>query len=544
MAKSLLLVDCNYHLLIDQAVRLEKGLKWLAMATVIMKKLTGCLKVVGIVLISFLLIGSGTLFIAARRSIIPDNLNMSSSAMGNMPGMDSENMATMNMGTPGAVSTPISQFVAPENSTAPLKSFTLTAEIAAIDLGNGKTENAFTYNGTVPGPELRVQQGDLVEVTLVNQLPVSTTLHWHGISVPNAEDGVAGLTQDAVKPGQSYTYRFMANDVGTYWYHSHQETSIQLPMGLFGAIIVEPKAPAVHDDRDYTVFLHEWDMQPHTLTGCHAACPETLTVNNRRDQISLAAKPGETVRLRLENSGNDTHFPVLVGVPFEVIALDGHDLNGPTALSNISLPIGAAQRYDVRFVMPDNGSVALIDGDNRAAPEQHPMAIFGSGTTKLTYPTDATPFDFTSYGTAAADKATFNSHFDAQYNLVLGEKPGFYDGAMTLTFPINNQTYPNVPSINVKLGDVVKIHMSNEGMFGFDHSMHLHGHYFIVLAHNGKPLTGSPVHLDTIVIIHGDSYDLAIVADNPGLWMLHCHMVEHDMHGMDMMINYPNIYKL
>ncbi len=510
-------------------------------ATVIMKKLIGCLKIVGIGLMVMLLMGSSTLFVAARRSVTPDNINMSSSAMGNMPAMNNSDMGTMNMDMTTAEATPITHFVAPAGADAPVKSFTLTAQTATIDLGNGKLENAYTYNGTVPGPELRVQQGDVVVVTLVNKLPVSTTIYWHGISVPNAEDGVAGLTQDAVKPGQSYTYRFIANDVGTYWYHSHQETSIQLPLGMFGAIIVAPKAPAIHDDRDYTVFLHELDMQPHTFTGCHAPCPETLSINNRRDHISLAAKPGETVRLRLENSGNETHLPVLVGVPFEVIALDGHDLNGPTPLTNVSLPIGAAQRYDLRFVMPARGSVALIDADNRAAPEQHPMAIFGADTTILTYPTDATPFDFTSYGTPATDTVTLNSHFDAQYTMLLGEKPGFYNGALTLTFPINGQTYPNIPSINVKLGDVVKIHMDNEGMFNFDHSMHLHGHYFIVLAHNGKPITGSPVHLDTIEVVHGDTYDLAFVANNPGLWMLHCHMVEHDMNGMDMMVNYPDI---
>jgi FtsP/CotA-like multicopper oxidase with cupredoxin domain len=504
-----------------------------------MKRLTGCLKIVGIGLTLVLLMGAGLLYVAARRSIFPDNINMSSDGMGDMAGMD---MGNMNMGTPSADATPITKFVAPDAPNAPVKLFTLTAETATIDLGNGKTESAYTYNGTVPGPELRVQQDDMVVVTLVNKLPVSTTIHWHGISVPNAEDGVAGLTQDAVKPGESYTYRFVANYVGTYWYHSHQETSIQLPIGLFGAIIVEPNTPTVHYDRDYTVFLHEWDMQPHTFTGCHGECPETLTVNGRRDQIALSAKRRETVRLRIANSANETHFPVLVGVPFQVIALDGHDLNGPTPLTNVSLPIGSAQRTDLSFVMPAGGSVALIDADTAAVPVQHPMAVFGDGQDLPGYPTNATPFDFTNYGTPTTDTVTLNTHFDEQYNMVFGEQPGFYDGALTLTFPINGQTYPSIPSINVKLGDVVKIHMDNEGLFRFDHSMHLHGHYFIVLAHNGKPLTGSPVHLDTILVNHGETYDVAFVTNNPGLWMLHCHMVEHDMHGMDMMVNYPNIY--
>src|SRR5258707_9908262 len=275
-----------------------------------------------------LLLGSGVIFVAARRSTIPDSINMSSSGM-DMSGMD---MSTMPMGTPSADATPITSLVAVQTN-APVKSFTLTTQPATIDLGDGKPIDVYTYNGTIPGPELRVQQGDMVVVTLVNKLPVSTTIHWHGVSVPNAEDGVAGLTQDAVKPGASYTYRFIANNVGTYWYHSHQDTSYQLTHGLFGALVVEPKNPTIHYDRDYSLFLHEWNAPSHDglqgLTTCHATCPELLTINNRTDKVSFAANPGETVRLRFANSGEDSHFPVLVGAPFEVIALDGHDLNGP-----------------------------------------------------------------------------------------------------------------------------------------------------------------------------------------------------------------------
>ncbi len=171
------------------------------------------------------------------------------------------------------------------------------------------------------------------------------------------------------------------------------------------------------------------------------------------------------------------------------------------------------------------------------------MAIFGAEQSTLTYPATPGLFDFSNYGTptAGAGEITLQSHFDAQYTLMLGERPGFYNGNLTVTFPINDQLYPNIPSINVKLGDVIKIHVENNGMFGFVHTLHLHGHIFTVLAHNGQPLTGSPVHLDTILLQHGESYDVAFVANNPGLWMMHCHMVEHDMHGMDMMVNYPNI---
>ena len=206
-------------------------------------------------------------------------------------------------------------------------------------------------------------------------------------------------------------------------------------------------------------------------------------------------------------------------------------------------PAKSPNRADISFVMPASGSVALIDGDDRAEPiGQQPMAVFGDrSTTTLKYPSNPTQFDFTTYGTPASDPITLNSHFDVQYNMALNTKPGFYNGQFTLTFPINNATYPSIPALQVKEGQLVEIHISADEMIPIPHAMHLHGHYFTALAHNGRPLSGSPVHLDTIYISQGETYDVAFLADNPGLWMLHCHIVEYDDHGMDMVLVYPNI---
>lgn len=500
------------------------------------------LKGVGIALGVVVLAGIAAGVVAAQRSVIPDNINMSS---GSMDGMDMTGMQMSSMDT-SALSTPISTLDTPQNVDAPVKKFTLVAQTATMDFGNGKQENIYTYNGQVPGPEIRVTEGDLIEVTLVNKLPVATSIHWHGISLPNAEDGVSGVTQDAVKPGQSYTYRFVANEVGTYWYHPHQETSIELPLGLFGAVVIEPKAPAVTYDRDYTVFLHEWGAPAHTtldgILHCHETCPETLTINNRVDQVHFEAKPGERVRLRIANSGDDGHAPELVGASFKVIALDGHDLNGPTDLNGVAIPVNTANRVDISFVMPDHGAVALIDGDGRAAPTgQHPMAIFGDGQVAASYTDGAPAFDFTTYGAPAPQKITINSKFDVEAGLTMTSQPGFFNGHFTLDFPINGKTYPNIPSIKVKPGDLVELHLAVGSGIPFPHAMHIHGHYFTVLAHNGQPLTGSPVYLDTVYINSGETWDVGFLADNPGLWMLHCHMVEHDANGMDMMVEYPGI---
>ena len=192
----------------------------------------------------------------------------------------------------------------------PEKDFTLTAQVAHISVFGG--QEAWTYNGTVPGPELRVNQGDRLRVTLINHLPASTSIHWHGLRLPNADDGVAGITQDAVPPDGQYTYEFVVKDPGTYWYHSHQDTEDQVPLGLYGALVVEPaQGPAY--DRDYAVLLGD---------------------ANRTRPIQLDAKPGDLVRLRvisafMEDMNGTPELLTLLGVQYRVIALDGHDLNGP-----------------------------------------------------------------------------------------------------------------------------------------------------------------------------------------------------------------------
>ncbi|MBA2424419.1 MAG: multicopper oxidase domain-containing protein [Actinobacteria bacterium] len=119
--------------------------------------------------------------------------------------------------------------------------FMLTARTATIRLASGREVEALTFNGVSPGPELRVQQGDLVEVTLLNEdVTQGVTIHWHGVDLPNGEDGVAGVTQNAVLPGQRYVYRFRAEQIGTFWYHSHQVSSKEVRRGLFGAFVIEP----------------------------------------------------------------------------------------------------------------------------------------------------------------------------------------------------------------------------------------------------------------------------------------------------------------
>ena len=412
---------------------------------------------------------------------------------------------------------------------ARIDTFTLTARPARITLAPGKTVDAWTYDGVVPGPMLRVRQGDLVVVHVVNRLPVPTTIHWHGVLVPAGEDGVAGVTQDAILPGHTNTYRFIATLPGTYWYHAHQDGSVQVARGLFGPLVVEPRQRMPLDDVDHTVVLHTWEIGGN----------DVLAFGSSSTVTHVAAAPGATVRLRFVNTDNYPIVLALSGTPFTVVALDGHDLNGPTPIGNVALPIGAGQRYDVRFRMPAGRAVG-VRAFNGVTTEQDPLVdsqlgiVVGTGSLPDEPPPPAW-FDFATYGKPLAAVTRAFDHPDATYNLVIGE----YKGLTLAHYNINDRIAPDIPPIVVTRGQVVQLHIVNKS--SDVHPMHLHGHVFLVLRLNGRHLTGSPIQLDTIDVFPGESADVAFVADNPGIWMLHCHNLLHAASGLMMMVIYRGV---
>ncbi len=436
---------------------------------------------------------------------------------------------------PGGV--PITKLVAAPGRE-PVKSFTLTAQ--ASTAGGRPT---YTYNGTVPGPELRVAQGDRVRVSLVNHLPVATTLHWHGVRVPAAEDGVAGITQDAVAPGQSFIYEFVASDAGTYWYHSHQDTENQIQAGLFGALIVEPPGGHVAENVEATVLLH------NAVNGSNA-----IAVNGTTGDLHVAARPGQTVRLRVIDAvapGMDgtSEAPVLLGAPYQVVALDGHDLNGPQPLGPQRLVLGMGQRADLVFTMPASNAVRLVDSRIAGTPSllerffgpearAGESVTVGPGAPPVPVDPAAVPaFDPLRYGEPAVDPTTGPAALTAP--VVLSEGPGFHDGGIALVHRINGAASPHVPPILVHTGQLVGLHMVNDT--GEFHPMHLHGHVMTVLGVDGRPVKGSPVHLDTVLVGPHQTVDVAFLADNPGIWMHHCHVLLHASMGMSMTINYAGV---
>ncbi|PYI56194.1 multicopper oxidase family protein [Paenibacillus flagellatus] len=395
-------------------------------------------------------------------------------------------------------------------SNAPVREFDLKAAQTTVTLSGGKKAEAWTYNGSTPGPELRVKEGDRVVVNLANEdVKKGVTIHWHGVVLPCSQDGVPGVTQDAVRPGESFRYEFVAAHPGTYWYHSHQQSSEQAERGLVGRLIVEPKGGAFRYDRDYAVTFQKLNDK-YVLT------------NGREDGLRLDAKPGETVRLRLINAYNDVQWVGVAGASFQVVSIDGQDLNGPGVIRDQWIPIGGGQRYDVLFTMPDDGQVQVYSRDQTKW-----SVTLGEGAAPKPVGKEAPAFDFTGYGTPKDDGITPDMPFDRTYELVLGPTN------------INGKSGHNIPPIVVKEGEWIKVRFVHK--LGSEHPMHLHGHLFKILTKNGKPLTGSPIYADSVLLFRGDVYEVTFQANNPGLWMEHCHNLGHAAAGMTMMVNYEGV---
>ncbi|MFU8875461.1 multicopper oxidase family protein [Micromonospora sp. SL4-19] len=405
----------------------------------------------------------------------------------------------------------------------PARRFTLTAQAAMVELDSGQRVEAWTFNGIAPGPQLRVRQGDLVEVTLVNRLPgVGVTLHWHGVDVPNAMDGVAGVTQDAVAPGSRFVYRFRATQVGTYWYHSHEMSSIQVRRGLFGAFVVLPAdAPEQSDTVDETALRHTWVDEDGVAT-----LGVTTTVQRRQ------VPAGRQVRLRLVNTdGNPATF-TLTGAPLRVVAIDGTDVHEPNILNGVRILVGGGARYDLAFTMPDQPVVLRADGPTIV---YSPDGNAGPGRES---PVPAV-LDPARYGTPAGTPFGADSHFDRRFTLRVDERLGFYDGRPAVRYTLNNRSFPDVPMLMVSPGDLVEVTYVNRS--GQHHPMHLHGHHMLLLNRDGRPTTGSPWWVDTLDVGPGETYRVAFRADNPGIWMDHCHNLEHAANGMILHLAYTGI---
>jgi FtsP/CotA-like multicopper oxidase with cupredoxin domain len=390
--------------------------------------------------------------------------------------------------------------------------FTLTAKQARVRLASGRSIDALTFDGRLPGPELRVRRHDLVEVTLVNRdIEDGVSIHWHGVDVPNAEDGVSGVTQDAVQLGDRYTYRFRPDQEGTFWYHTHQVSSDNVARGLYGPLVILPERTSTRGF-DFTAVVHNFSG---------------VDVIGTNDRPSRQAVPPRTdVRLRLVNSDSFTRRFVLSGTRFRVAAIDGVDVEGPTPVSGQRLDLGAGGRYDVVFTMPEKPvRLGLVDS---------PVALTFSREGRVDLPPVSfdRSFDPASYGSPKP----VPTRFDRSFELDIDRKLGFFDGDFGYQWTVNGGIFPDTPVYSVRRGDTVKMRIANSS--GDVHPMHLHGHHVRVLSRDGTPVRGSPWWIDTLNVQNGEEYEVAFRADNPGVWMLHCHILPHAADGLNMHLAY------
>jgi plastocyanin len=256
-----------------------------------------------------------------------------------------------------------------------LREFTLTAGEIDWEILAGTTVRAWGYNGQVPGPEIRVTEGDRVRITLRNELPVGTTIHWHGVNLRPEMDGPVGLNQAAVEPGETFTYEFIATPAGTRWYHSHADPTSQIALGLYGALIVEPRQPQRTYDREFTYILNEWDLEltPDVALGKAPRGPrdqvlrggelgtDLFLMNGRAHEsippIRLAE--GERVLVRLINAGNLPHAIHTHGHSFRIVATDGNAVPEGMALVKDTVLVGPGERYDLEL-FGDNPGVWMF----------------------------------------------------------------------------------------------------------------------------------------------------------------------------------------
>ncbi len=238
------------------------------------------------------------------------------------------------------------------------KVFSLTTQPVKWNILKDVSVTAWTYNGMVPGPLIRVTDGEKVKILVKNTLSEPTTIHWHGIQVPNDMDGIPDETQKPIQPGETFTYEFVAKPAGTYWYHSHFDSDKQISVGLSGAFIIEPRGGlASRPDIDKVLMLNEWRV----IDGqTYAAMPATgmdgnyFTINGKSypNTETIKAKVGQKIRLRFVGSGQMIHPMHLHGFPFKIVETDGNPVPPAAQIMKDTVSVAPGERYDVEFT-PD-----------------------------------------------------------------------------------------------------------------------------------------------------------------------------------------------
>jgi FtsP/CotA-like multicopper oxidase with cupredoxin domain len=426
--------------------------------------------------------------------------------------------------------------------------------------GPSKPETAvWCYNGSVPGPEIRARQGERLRIVVDNRIPEDTTIHWHGVRVPNAMDGAPDVTQPPIQPKQSFTYEFTVPDAGTYWYHPHAHSAEQVGRGLMGAFIVdEPEPPTV--DRDVVWVLGDWRLKRNAAIADNFNSPmemsmagrigNTVTINGQVPG-RFSVRSGERIRLRLINAAPARIF----GLEFKghqplVIALDGQPIEPHPAEGN-RVVLGPAMRTDLVFDMTGRpgSAVPVIDTfyeglsyklvelsySDKPSLRSKPLGSFPRlAPNPIPEPdvANAQRYDVVLTGGMMGGMGMGGSMGGMMGSSGSGMRGMMEGGAMWAIngVAVQDEDMAHMkPILTLTRGRSYILAVNNET--AWYHPIHLHGHSFRVIARNGRR-TRYREWRDTVLIPPRERADVAFVADNPGDWMFHCHILDHQEGGM------------
>lgn len=433
----------------------------------------------------------------------------------------------------------------PIRGQASVAPFKLTASEGEVVFG-GEQENAtrvMYYNQSIPGPVIRIPQGRESIIQFHNALDEPSSVHWHGLRIDNAMDGVPHVTQPPVLPGERFEYRLQPPDAGTYWYHTHMRSWAQLALGLAGVLIVEEDEPP-RVDRDLVFAIDDWRLDrkmqfdTNSLGSMHdwshgGRLGNYITVNGAAEPVFEVAR-GERIRLRLVNIANARVMHMLFNEPaISVVAIDGQPVE-PFAPESGRIRLAPGQRADLIIDMSaDAGSRSAIEvviGEyayeiatfvyrQQAKREQlleTPIRLPDNPVNRTVLPAEFRHVPLRMEGGAMGGmrSASFEGKEMDIRELVRNGKVWAFNGIVGM---------PQEPLFSVGRGTAISIDVHNDN--GWPHAMHIHGHHFM---HDRNP----GIWRDTALFQRGERGSMRFIADNPGKWLIHCHMVEHMAGGM------------
>ncbi len=416
-----------------------------------------------------------------------------------------------------------------------------TARLAPVDYPETPI---WGYDGGVPGPTIRVPQGARVTRRFLNGLPQGSTVHWHGVRIENAMDGVPELTQPVVEAGDGFLYEFTAPDAGTFWYHPHERTWEQMARGLYGALIVEePEPPVV--DRDEVLLIDDWrlaeDASIHESFGAlgdwsHGGRTGNWITVNGKTAWSLQVGRRERLRLRLANVANARIFSLaLKDLEGWLVALDGQPVDEVRPVEWLVLAPG--QRADlvidangetgsqgVLYSREREGSFVLatftVEGMARSErlPAPEPLASNAVSTLGSLAGAKRATLHMEGGAMGGMRQARMNGKMIAMRELARAGKLWALNGEVEMS---------DEPLLTAERGETVLVRFINDT--AWPHGMHLHGHHFRAIGSDGD---AGPLR-DTLLMDRERTVEIGFVADNPGDWLLHCHTLEHSVSGME-----------